>query len=51
VLIATPLPVCALLLEKGKKKEFGTRGRVVRREYRIEDGGRLGSGIPNTLDE
>jgi hypothetical protein len=49
VLIAALLRVCALLLEKRIK--FGTRGREVKSEYRIQDEGRPGARIPNTLDE
>jgi hypothetical protein len=32
-------------------KTFGTRGSKVKTEYRIQDGGRPGTGIPNILDE
>jgi hypothetical protein len=49
VLTAALLQGCALLLEKRKK--FRTRGKEVKSEYHIEDGGHPGSEIPNTLDK
>jgi hypothetical protein len=34
-----------------KKNKFGARRRKMKSEYRIQDGGRPGTGMPNILEE